>query len=73
MTPNELYAVGYAIEYSPWGVYVYRETLDHMETLETTTVSFERPVTSEEAQRRGWEAATVDFVKRRLDVDAKRV
>jgi hypothetical protein len=31
------------------------------------TVQFNQPLGAEEAQRRGWEAAQADFVKRRLD------
>lgn len=71
MTSDELYAKGYSLEWSIWGVTVYR-TIDgsaepSVAAVErTAVVNFETPLKETEAAARGWEAAAADFVKRRL-------
>jgi hypothetical protein len=69
MTPDELYAKGYSLEYATWGVTIYREDRDHPDDdpYFVGTVHFNHPHSTAEAQQRGWEAAEVDFVKRRLE------
>lgn len=71
MTPDELYAKGYTLEYSLWGVSVYR-TIDGSPGSSDAAVecaaqrAFGRPVGEDETIKQGWELATADFVKRRL-------
>jgi hypothetical protein len=66
MTPEELHAAGYSLEYAAYGVHVF--FLNPVDDVETVfTVQFNHSASSAESQRRGWEAAQVDLVKRRLD------
>jgi len=71
MTADELYAKGYTLRFAAWGVSVYR-TIDGSpepsdEAVECVKqVHFERPLREDEAVVRGWEAATADYVMRRL-------
>lgn len=71
MTPDELYAHGYSLEYAMWGVSVYR-TVDGSHGASDAavqgvkTIQFGEPMLAEKAQQLGWEAAQVDLVKRRL-------
>lgn len=71
MTSDELYALGYALQTATWGVRVILEDPDHMnedyDAIATWVVGFGEPLTTAEAEKRGWEAAQADFVKRRLD------
>jgi hypothetical protein len=82
MTPDELYALGYAVETSAWGVRVFRSMQTVVtapdgteqfagEPIEhTMTFHFTHAATHEESARRGWEYAAIDFVQRRLADDA---
>ena len=64
MTPDVLHAKGYSIEVGAWGCRVIYEPEGYSE--ESFVVNFAGPIVWEEGCRRGWEAAEVDFVKRRL-------
>lgn len=72
MTPDELYAKGYSLTWASWGVSVYR-TVDGSPEPSASSVEcvkqvhFDRALREDEAAARGWEAATVDFVQRRLE------
>lgn len=64
MTPDELHAKGYSLEVAAWGVRIIYEPVST--SLAVFSVHFREPLTYEEGRRRGWEAAEVDFVTRRL-------
>lgn len=64
MTPDELHAHGYSLEIAAWGVRIIYEPVS--KRMAAFTVYFERPLSLEDATQRGWEAAEVDLVKRRL-------
>lgn len=74
MTPDELYALGYALETSAWGVRVILEDADHMnadtDIKAMLVFHFPQATPHEEAARIGWERAAADFVQRRLANDA---
>lgn len=85
MTPDELHAKGYSIQYATWGVHVFYSPTTYLvgsgvsdsqryryeEGISVDevqfTVQFNQPLSDEESQRRGWEAAEADFVMRRLE------
>lgn len=65
MTPDELHAKGYHLEVAAWGVRIIYEPVST--SLAVFSVHFpDGPVLYDEGCRRGWAAAEVDFVKRRL-------
>jgi hypothetical protein len=72
MTADELYAKGYSLEYSIWGVSVYR-TIDGSHGASDSSVqqvalwNASQPVGTEQTIIKGWELAQTDLVKRRLD------
>lgn len=72
MTGDELYALGYSLQYAPWGVSVYRTINGEAEPSDAAvegvaTIHFpDGPVSDAEAIRRGWEFAAANFVQRRL-------
>ena len=71
MTPDELYAKGYSLEWAAWGVDVYRTVDGSAEPSPSAVkrvahVRFEAPLQEAEACTRGWAAATADFVAQRL-------
>lgn len=69
MTGDELYALGYALQYSCWGVHVILEDAAHMDDEPKAVHTFffpDGPISTEEAVRRGWEFAAAHFVAARL-------
>lgn len=67
MTPDELYARGYSLEVGAWGVNVLYAPPNQLSQLpDVQRVHFYQPLPYETACQAGWEAAEVDFVKRRL-------
>lgn len=64
MTPDELHAKGYSLEVAAWGCRVIYEPVSS--NLAVFSIHFPEPLSYEEGSRRGWAAAEVDFVKRRL-------
>lgn len=72
MTPSELLAKGYSLEWAAWGVSVYRTTdgspaTGNAPVNQVAAIHFQQPLQKDEACARGWDAARIDFVKRRLD------
>lgn len=72
MTIEELKVKGYCLAPAAWGVHVILEDVTDRNNYQAArviaefVVHFDRPLKTEAAERRGWEAAEVDFVKRRL-------
>lgn len=70
MTPDELYAKGYALQPGLWGCIIILENPDHMNdgagVIARWTIYFREATDTTEACRLGWEAAEADFVMRRL-------
>lgn len=72
MNNDDMYSKGYTLEYSIWGVSVYR-TIDgspgHSESpvQQVGMKNFGAPVSNDEACAAGWELAAADHIKRKFE------
>lgn len=71
MSPDELYALGYSLYTSTWGVRIFyqapEDPLGHHPPEQSWVQHFTHAVSDAECARRGWELAAADYVRRRLD------